>query len=243
MRRIRGLFVITRTLLPFLVVAALIVVTGLTTRALANATSDYSDELGEQLDGIQQAVAEANEGLEAIGGFVTSTVGAADQVLTRVNDLRSSIDIELPSVEIPDIEILDRVIDFPDFTLGDGVLEIPIPGVEPLQNFAGDVVAAGERVAEPIVKVAALADVPPQLEEAAADTAAYAEDVRNSLRGWFIAVVVVVLLAALVWAIAALRPIGSELARGWAMLRGRQAPERSVVDLESRVAALEERVG
>jgi len=242
MRRIRGLFVITRTLLPFLVGIALIVATGVTTRALADATGDYSRDLDEQLDAVQQAVAEANEGLEAIGGFVTSTVGAADTLLTRVNDLRSSIEIELPSVQIPDLEILDRVIEFPDFSLGDGILEIPIPGVEPLQELAGNIVDAGQRAAEPLVKVTALVAVPPQLQEAAADTTAYAGDVRDSLRGWFVAVVVIVVLATVVWLIAAMRPIGGELARGWAMLRGRPAPERAVLDLASRVAALEEKL-
>jgi hypothetical protein len=243
MRRIRGLFVITRALLPFLVALALIGATWLTTRSVVSATERYGDRMGAQLDAVKAAVAEANEGLVAVGDFVTSTVDAADALLERVGDLRDSVDVSLPQIEIPDITVLDRVIDFPDLTIGDGLLEIPIPGIEPLKGIATDIAEAGRRVAEPVVKVAALAAVPPQLEAAARDTTQYASDVRSALAGWLTTIAFIAVGAALVWAIAALRPIGGELARGWAMVRGRPAPERAVIDLGSRVAALERRLG
>jgi hypothetical protein len=243
MRRIRGLFVITRALLPFIVALGLILATWLTSRSLVDATERYGERLGAQLDAVQLAVAEANDGLEAIGAFVTSTVGAADDLLQRVGGLSDSVDIRLPDIQIPDITVLDRIIEFPDFTLGDGLLEIPIPGVEPLKAIATDLVEAGREVADPIVKVAALAAVPPQLEMAARDTTEYAGDVRSSLSEWLTAVVAIVVIAAAVWLLAAMRPISSELARGWSLLRGRPTPQVAVVDLAARVAALERRLG
>ncbi len=242
MRRIRGLFVISRALLPFLVVLGLLVATWLTTNAIVNASERYGERLGTQLDGIQEAVTEANEGLAAIGSFVTSSVGAADALLDRVADLQSEVSIPLPSVVIPEFSVLDRVIDLPDFTLGDGRLLIPIPGVEPLQAMANDLVDAGLRVADPVVKIAALADVPPQLEQAGRDTAEYAGDMRSVMRGWFIAIAIVLVLGSLIWLIAAARPVTAELGRGWSLLRGRPTSHRVATDLLSRVAELERRL-
>jgi len=243
LRRIRGLFVITRALLPFLVVLALLITTWLTTKAVVDASERYGERLGAQLDGIQTAVGEANEGLTAIGGFVTSTVGAADALLDRVADLRSEVAIALPSVVIPEFTVLDRVIDLPDFILGDGQLLIPVPGVEALQAMASDLVDAGLRVADPVVKIAALADVPPQLEQAGRDTAEYAGDVRSVMGGWFAVVAFILILGALVWLIAAATPVTDELGRGWSLLRGRPASGRVATDLLSRVAELERRLG
>lgn len=242
MRRIRGLFVISRALLPFLVVLGLLVATWLTTNAIVNASERYGERLGTQLDGIREAVTEANEGLTAIGGYVTSSVGAADALFDRVADLRSEVSIPLPSVVIPEFSVLDRVIDLPDFTLGDGQLLIPIPGVEPLQAMASDLVDAGLRVADPVVKVAALAEVPPQLEQAGRDTAEYAGDIRSVMSGWFFAIATVLVIGALIWLIAAARPVTAELGRGWSLLKGGPAPSRVASDLARRVAELERRM-
>jgi hypothetical protein len=242
MRRLRGLFVITRALLPFILVLGVLIATLITSRLVIDATKRYGERLGSQLDAVGAAVAEANEGLDSIAGFVASTIGAADTLLERVGDLQSEISIPLPAVVIPDFEVLDRVIDLPDLVLGDGHLDIPIPGVEPLQGVANDLVAAGLRAADPVVKVAALADVPPQLEEAGRDTVEYAGDIRSVATGWFVTIAIVLLLSALVWLIAAARPVTAELRRGWSLVRGRSAPDVLAVDLAGRVADLERRL-
>jgi hypothetical protein len=239
MRRLRGLFVITRALLPFILVIGVLAATLITSRLVIDATQRYGESLGSQLEAVGTAVAEANEGLDSIAGFVTSTIGAADTLLDNVDDLRSEIEIPLPAVVIPDFEVLDRIIDLPDLVLGDGHLTIPVPGVEPLQGMASDLVAAGRRVADPVVKVAALADVPPQLEQAGRDTVEYAGDVRSVITGWFAAVAIILVLGAVVWLIAAARPVTTELRRGWTLLRGQGATAGRTKDLAERVAALE----
>lgn len=244
-RRLRGLFVITRALLPVLVVIALAIATWLMGRAIVDATGDYGRTMATELEAIQQALDEANDGLEAIGGFVVATATAADALVGRVADLPDAITVPLPRVDIPDftIPIINQSIRLPEFDLGVGSLSIPIPGIAPIQQLAADLVAAGESVAEPILKTAALAEVPPHLETAATETVAYADDVRRTVWGWMIVVLVILLLAGIIWAIAAMRPITSELSRGWAMLRGRPAPEKATRDLERRVRALERQLG
>ncbi|MDX1691201.1 MAG: hypothetical protein R3290_09295 [Acidimicrobiia bacterium] len=242
-RRLRGLLIILRTLLPVLVAVALALVTWLTARAVVDATAAYGDRLNTQLDGVRSALDEANDGIEAIGVFVTRTVDAADRVLVAVAAIPEDVDLALPEVEVPefDLPFTDIPVRLPAFTLGDGDLSIPIPGVGPLKDMAGDLVAAGEDLAEPLTKVTALADVPPHLEQAARDTAAYAGDVRDSMGAWVFWVILLVVVAALAWVSARLRPMLDELGRGWSMLRGRPAPDRAVVDLDARIRALEAR--
>lgn len=243
-RRLRGLFVIVRALLPVLLVLGLVIATWVTSRAIVDATRDYGERLSTQLEAIEAAVDEANEGLEAIGGFVLATAGAADTLLGQVAELRDTVSIPLPRVEIPDFEIpvINRTINLPDFNLGDGSLDIPIPGLGPIKDLASELTEAGRKVTDPITSVAALADVPPQLEAAAADTAVYADDIRSTMLGWLRVILALLLVAGSIWIIAAARPMLSELSRGWSMLRGRPSAERSVAKLERRVKELERQV-
>ncbi len=240
-RRLRGLFIITRALLPFLVVIGLALATWAMTRAVVDSTVEYGDRMAAELDAVKVALDEANDGLEAIGGFVLATASAADQLVGRVADIPTSLDVPLPRVAIPDfrIPVVNQTIALPDFELGDGLLSIPVPGIAPIQALANDLVDAGQTVTEPITKAAALADVPPHLEVAAEETVAYANDVRRTMQRWLVLMFLVLLTAGIVWLIAAMRPIVSELSRGWSMLRGRPAAERSIRSLEDRVRALE----
>jgi hypothetical protein len=244
-RRLRGLFIITRALLPFLVVLALAVATWLMARSIVDTTVDYGQRMAAELDAVQVALDEANEGLEAIGGFMLATAGAADNLVGRIANLPSEIPIPLPRVDIPDfrIPIINQTINLPDFDLGTGNLAIPIPGMEPIQALASELVAAGQTFTDPIRKTAALADVPPHIEQAAADTVIYADDVRATVMRWMVLVLLILLLAGVIWAIAALRPVLSELNRGWTMLMGRPSTERSIGSLEQRVRALERELG
>jgi len=234
--------IIVRTLFPVLAVLALVLVTWLTARAVVDATVVYGDRMSEQLDGVRAAVDEANDGIEAIGAFVGATVGAAESVVARVADIPDAIDVPMPSIEIPafDIPIIDYTITLPSFSPGD--LDIPIPGVGPLKDMASDLAAAGRDIAEPLTKVTALADIPPHLEEAARDTAAYAGDVRSSMGTWLRVVILILVLAGAVWVGVQIRPMLEELGRGWAMLMGRPDPGRAVVGLEKRVRELERRL-
>jgi hypothetical protein len=153
--------------------------------------------------------------------------------------------VPLPTVAIPDfrIPVINQTINLPDFDLGDGLLAIPIPGIAPIQALANELVAAGQTVTGPITKAAALAEVPPHLEEAAEETVTYANDIRITMQRWLVIVLLVLLVAGIVWALAAMRPILSELNRGWSMLMGRPAAAASIGNLEHRVRALERAVG
>jgi len=242
MRRLRGLLIILRTLAPILLVLGLALSTWWMANRVVDSTRQYGDRLSAQLDEIKRAVDEANDGLAAVGGFVIATAQAADNMLGMVTDLADSITIPLPEVEIPafTIPVINVDIDLPDFSLGAGELVIPIPGIEPLQDLANRLVAAGATVTEPITKLAELSKVPPQLEQAAKDTAEYAGEVRSAMAGWLKAVLLLLVLGALLWVAAQARPITSELARGFGMLLGRKPPRPSrVADLERRVADLQ----
>ena len=242
MRRLRGLLIILRTLAPILLVLGLALSTWWMANRVVDSTRQYGDRLSAQLDEIKRAVDEANDGLAAVGGFVIATAQAADNMLGMVTDLADSITIPLPEVEIPafTIPVINVDIDLPDFSLGAGELVIPIPGIEPLQDLANRLVAAGATVTEPIAKLAELSKVPPQLEQAAKDTAEYAGEVRSAMAGWLKVVLLLLVLSALLWVLAQARPITSELARGFGMLLGRKPPKPSrVADLERRVADLQ----
>jgi hypothetical protein len=242
-RRLRGLFVIVRALLPILLVIGLAVATWLTARAVVDSTQEYGRRLSTQLEGIQAAVDEANQGLAAMTGFVTASVDAAEDLFGRVADLRDSVTIPLPELAIPEFEIpvIDVTIALPELDFG-GDLNIPIPGVEPLKNLAGDLAEAGRKVTDPIVKVAALADVPPHLEEAARDTADYADAVRSSMGTWMAVILAMLAAGAAIWLGSAVRPITGEISRGWSMLAGHPVPEKAVRDLAGRVKELERKV-
>jgi len=243
-RRLRGLFVIVRALFPAILVVGLILATWLMARSVVAATEEYGESLSTELDAIGDAVDEANDGIEAIAGFVAATAGAADSLVSRVADLPAVLTIPLPSVEIPDFEIpiVDYTVDLPEFSLGDGDLSIPIPGIEPLQDLAADIADAGRAVADPLIKVGALADIPPHLDQAAAETVDYARDVRGTMSGWLVAVILLLTFGVTMWAVSAVQPTLAEVSRGWSMLLGRPAPERAVADLSKRVAALERRL-
>ena len=107
--------------------------------------------MATELEAIQQALDEANDGLEAIGGFVAATATAADALVGRVADLPDAITVPLPRVDIPDftIPIINQSIRLPEVDLGGGSLSIPIPGIAPIQQLAADLVEAGASVAEP----------------------------------------------------------------------------------------------
>ena len=244
-RRARGLFVITRALLPILVIIALAIATWLMARSIVDSTADYGRKMAAELDAVQQALDEANDGLEAIGAFVAATAGAADTLVGRIADIPDALTVPLPRVDIPDftIPLINQTIRLPEFDLGTGNLEIPIPGMGPNRDLAQELVDAGESIADPILKTAALADVPPHLETAAVETVAYADDVRRTMWKWMMIILLVLLVAGIVWLVAALRPITSELGRGWAMLAGRPAPDRAIRTLEQRVRALERELG
>jgi hypothetical protein len=240
-RRARGLFVITRALLPILVVIALALATWLMAQSIVDGTTEYGRRMAAELEAVQQALDEANDGLEAIGGFVVATASAADTLVGRVADLPDAIAVPLPRVDIPDftIPIINQTIRLPEFDLGTGSLDIPIPGIAPIRDLAQELAEAGGSFADPLLKTAALADVPPHLETAAVETVAYADDVRGTMWRWMVVVLLVLAIAGIIWLVAALRPMTSELARGWAMLAGRPAPDKAVADLEQRVRALE----
>lgn len=245
LRRVRGLFVITRALLPLLVVIALAVATWLMATSIVDSTADYGRRMATELEAVQQALDEANDGLEAIGGFVAATASAADTLVGRVADIPDALTVSLPSVDIPDftIPLINQTIRLPEFDLGTGSLEIPIPGIGPIRDLAQELVDAGESIADPILKTAALADVPPHLETAAVETVAYADDVRRTMWRWMLMVLLILLAAGIVWLIAALRPLTSELGRGWAMLGGRPSADKAMESLEQRVRALERELG
>jgi len=245
LRRLRGLMIILRVLAPFLLVAGLALATWWMASRVVDSTRVYGDQLSAQLDEIRAAVDEANDGLEAIGGFVLVTAGAADSLLGQVTGLADSVTIPLPEVEVPafTIPVINVEIDLPDFSLGAGELQIPIPGVGPLKDLATELAEAGATITEPITKVAELAKVPPQLEQAAHDTAEYATEIRSTMSGWLKWVLILLLVAALVWVAAQARPITSELARGFGMLLGKAPPKRSqVADLEHQLAELQKKV-
>ena len=105
-RRLRGLFIITRALLPFLVVIGLALATWAMTRAVVDSTVEYGDRMAAELDAVKVALDEANDGLEAIGGFVLATASAADQLVGRVADIPTSLDVPLPRVAIPDLSLI-----------------------------------------------------------------------------------------------------------------------------------------
>lgn len=242
MRRLRGLMIILRTLAPVLLVLGLALATWWMANRVVESTREYGDRLSAQLDEIKRAVDEANDGLAAVGGFVIATAQAADDMLGMVGGLADSITIPLPEVAIPSftIPIINVDIDLPDFNLGAGELVIPIPGIEALQDLANSLVAAGATITEPITKLAELSKVPPQLEQAAKDTAEYAGEVRSAMAGWLKVVLLLLVLGALLWVAAQARPITSELGRGFGMLLGRKPPKPSrVADLERRVADLQ----
>jgi len=248
LHRIRGLLIILRVLAPFLLVAGLALATWWMANQVIDATRVYGEKLSAELDEIRAAVDEANDGLEAIGGFILVTAGAADTLLDQVTGLADSVTIPLPQVEVPAfvIPVINVEIDLPDFTLGAGDLRIPIPGVGPLKDLATELAEAGATITEPIVKVAELAKVPPQLEQAAHDTAEYASEIRSTMSGWLKMVLILLLVGALVWVAAQARPITSELARGFGMLLGRAPPkpsavaalEHQLVELQKKVAGL-----
>ena len=241
-RRRRGQLIVLRVLSPIQLVVGLARATWWMADRVVDSTRDYGEQLAEQLDEIKQAVDEANDGLEAVAGFVVATAGAADSMLETITGLADRVTIPLPQVEVPafTIPVLNVDIDLPDFDLGTGSLDIPIPGMAAIQDLAASLVEAGEAVTEPITKLAALADVPPHLEEAAQDTAAYAGEVRSTMAGWLRIVLLLLLLGAVGWLLAQARPITSELARGFGMLMGRKPPSSSkVTALERKVADLQ----
>ncbi|MCB2223773.1 MAG: hypothetical protein KQH83_06315 [Actinobacteria bacterium] len=241
-RRLRGLLIILRVLSPILLVAGLALATWWMADQVVEATRRYGDRVGEQLEEIGRAVDEADDGLQAIAGFVVATADAADTMLGRIAGLAAEVVIPLPEVEVPPftIPVIDVDIDLPDFSLGAGQLHIPIPGVEALQDLAGGLADAGQTLVDPIVKVAALAEVPPHLEQAAEDTATYVGEVRSTMSGWLKAVLLLLLLGAVGWLLAQARPITSELGRGFGMLLGRAPPSASkVAVLERRLADLQ----
>lgn len=241
-RRLRGLLIILRVLSPVLLVLGLALSTWWMANQVVDSTRQYGDRLSTQLDEIKRAVDEANDGLAAVGGFVIATTQAADSMLSKVADLTDSITIPLPQVEVPEftVPVINVDIDLPDFDFGVGELEIPIPGVEALQDLANRMVEAGETVTEPITKLAELAKVPPHLEQAAEDTAQYASEVRSTMAGWMKVVLLLLLVGAVAWLMAQARPITSELSRGFGMLLGRKPPRASkVADLERRLADLQ----
>jgi len=242
LRRLRGLLIILRVLSPILLVAGLAFATWWMAGQVVDSTREYGDRLSAQLEEISRAVDEANDGLEAVAGFVVATAQAADSMLGQVTDLADSVTIPLPVVEIPafTIPVINVDVDLPDFDLGAGELVIPIPGVEPLQDLANNLVEAGATITEPIAKVAELAKVPPQLEQAAQDTATYAGEVRTTMSGWLKVVLALLAIGAILWLMAQAQPITSELARGSAMLLGRKPPKPSkVADLERRLTDLQ----
>jgi len=242
LRRLRGLLIILRVLSPILLVVGLAFATWWMAGQVVDSTREYGDRLSAQLEEISRAVDEANDGLEAVTGFVVATAQAADSMLGQVTDLADSVTIPLPMVEIPafTVPVINVDIDLPDFDLGAGEIVIPIPGVEPLQDLANSLVEAGATITEPIAKVAELAKVPPQLEQAAQDTATYAGEVRSTMSGWLKIVLVLLAIGAILWLVAQAQPITSELARGSSMLLGRKPPKASkVADLERRLTDLQ----
>lgn len=243
MRRLKGAMIVLRVLLPVLIAIALILVTWLTVRQVSEATRQYGEELSAQLDEIREAVEQANEGLQAIGSFAAAATGAADALIDRVGALADSVSIPLPEIEIPpfEIPIIDVEIDLPDFTLGAGSLDIPIPGVEQLKELTGRLAEAGRELGDPVVKIAQLTTVPESLEEAAGDTVEYASEVRSSMWAALRWILAIALFGALVWAIAAVRPITDELRLGWAMMRGKDT-DTLVESLEDRVRRLEKQM-
>ena len=243
-RRLRGALIIVRVLLPFLMAIGLILATWVTAGRVADATRDYGERLGAQLDNVRAAVSEANQGITALGRYATSAAGAAEAVFGRVSDLADSVTIPLPEIVIPEftVPVINRTIDLPDIRLGSGDLVIPIPGIEPLQDLAGRLADAGRQLGDDVSKVAGLADVPPHLPQAATDTAAYAGDVRSATSRWLITVAVLLTAGALLWLAAAVRPIVTDLRHGWSMVRGRDVSARSVDDLLYRMRELQREV-
>ncbi|MBU1226873.1 MAG: hypothetical protein KJ698_06665 [Actinobacteria bacterium] len=241
-RRLRGLLIVLRVLSPILLVGGLALATWWMAHQVVESTRLYGDRLGAELEEIGRAVDEANDGLEAVGGFVVATAMAADSLLGEVADLADSVTIPLPQIEIPafTIPVMNIDIDLPDFDLGTGELRIPIPGIEAIQDLADRLVEAGAAITEPIAKLAELGKVPPHLEQAAEDTVTYAGEIRSTMAGWLRAVLMLLLIGALLWLAAQARPITSELARGFGMLLGRKPPTPSrVAGLERRVADLQ----
>jgi len=219
-RRIQGALVIIGALAPLILLVVFALSSVITVGAISRATGRYRDRVRAEVDTASQAFARANEGLTVLAGYVTGVKRAVDRVAADIAKVASTITIPLPA-------------GFPPMP------SVTIPGVREFKAVVRDVAAAGRAVGSEVGKVTALSVVPVQLGEIRSATYEFAGEIRSAVVRWISLVLGVLALAVVVWFVMSVARIGSEVRRGWALLRGVLPPPLAVADIRRQLEDLQ----
>jgi len=222
MARILGALVIVRALAPLVLLVAFTTASVGTVRAISRAASAYRDQVRREVDTARAAFARANEGLTVLGAYATGVKQAVDRVAADVARVASRITVPLPD--------------------GWPTISMQIPGVPQFKEVVRTVAAAGRILGREVDKVTALGGVPAQLTAISAATGDFAGAVRSAVARWIALVVGVTALAVALWLLGSAARVVSDVARGWALLRGAAHPSGEGADLRRRLEDLERQV-
>lgn len=225
--RIRGVLILLRLFSPLLIALVVIFATWTAIGDIREATDEYSSAMAERVEAIKLDFSAASQGLETIGAFVGRT---RDAVAAQANALQAQVDrVEIPLPRIPVINF-----DIPD-------IDFNVPGVIQLKALGADLAEAGRAVGAEIAAVASLGEVPEELQAIAADTRAYAGNVRDTTFQWFRLLLIVIIVSLAVWILGRLGGFLAEIQTGWRMLRyGRESDATpDLLLLEFRIQKLE----
>ena len=225
--RMRGALILLRLLTPLLLAVALLLVTRAAIGDAREATAEFNTAMTTRVDAIHLDLSVASEGLETIGAFVGKTRDAVEAQAEALRSLTDRIELSFPTIPVINFDLPD--------------LNFKVPGVTQLKALGADLAAAGRAVGDEIAAVAALGEVPEEIQAIAADTRDYASGMWDTTFRWMRTVLVVIVVSLGILILGRLSTLLQELQTGWRMLRhgGRFEAVTGSGDLEARVRKLE----
>ena len=228
-RRLLGVLIILRALLPLLLLLAAILIARQITVEIRAAIREPVDRINHNVQLMQAKIVTAEQGFQHVGQAVTAVTGSVNQVAAQVGNIPTSIPINLDTISVPDgfrtvrMRIAGVGFDLPTgLTYADINLDevLPVPGLFQVKAFFQNTFGFFGQVSQIITEVVGLSSITREISEILQASKEVVDSVGGTLQRWGTAAVIVLVLAMLLLLISYFEYLIRNFSRGWALLRG-----------------------
>lgn len=233
LRRIFGLVIILRALLPIILVVAAIFIVGQIMKEMRLAIQEPVDTIRLNYDRMEAKVDSAVDDFNQVGAQISAVSGSIHQVAQQVGAIPVNVNLDLAPVPVPDgfetkrIKILDVSFDLPtgiktrNFSLDKN---IPIPGLQQVKNFFGNTFGFFSDVNTIVTDVVDLVSITREMGGIGKAVKEMIDGIGGVLGKWGRIILILLILVILLQIAAYLESLNRNLSRGWAMLAGKPGP-------------------
>ena len=233
LRRIYGLVIILRALLPILLLIAALAIAWRVLVEVRAAVAEPFERINENIDMMNDKLDEAAEGFETVGDGIAEVSGAVSQATGQVSSIAANLSINLDSVPVPD-GFNTRRISVPgccSFDLPTSIRTrnvnldklLPIPGLSQVKTFLSNTFGFFTEVNHILTGIVDLVSITQEMGEIIQAGKEAIDQMWDVFRKWGTVATVILILTVALMLTAYIEYLVVNLRRGWLFLMGKPA--------------------